>query len=345
MTKDHYGRVRVKTLEPMRIACYRAASATPEMDSIGCMREWLAKQKLGATSGARTFGFDADVTPEQQKRGMRGYEVWVSVPESVRSSGGVTVKDFAGGLYAVMKINDPFKNPFEVIPAGWNRLVGWVKTSDKYGFGKHQCLEEHVEGEGGTYLDIHLPVVKKKMRRGFQAAKSIPRQAAVDMLIRDARRDDTANISELSVLIRKKSYQEMEGSFYPREAFEGELLLYSPEVLGKYIGSPDRFAKVAEDGGRMVGLAIGKLDRDTGVADLGWIGVALENRHRGIARALMDGVCADARRAGCHKLIAFTMARLDSACAMYERCGFVREAMMKRHWIKIDFVMYSKWLE
>jgi ribosomal protein S18 acetylase RimI-like enzyme len=165
------------------------------------------------------------------------------------------------------------------------------------------------------------------------------------MLMRDARRDDTASISELSILIRKKSYQEMEGSFYPRELFEGELLLYSPEVLGKYIGLPDKFAEVAEDGGRIVGLAIGKLDLDTGVADLGWIGVAPENRHRGIARSLIDAVCSNAKKAGCHKLIAFTMTRLDSACAMYERCGFVREAEMRRHWIKIDFVMYSRWLD
>jgi ribosomal protein S18 acetylase RimI-like enzyme len=165
------------------------------------------------------------------------------------------------------------------------------------------------------------------------------------MLIRDARRDDTTSISELSILIRKKSYQEMEKLFYPREAFEGELLLYSPEVLGKYVGSRDKFAKVAEDGGRIVGLAIGKLDRDTGVADLGWIGVAPENRHRGVAKALIDAACSDAKKAGCHKLIAYTMARLDSACAMYERCGFVREAEMKRHWMKIDFVMYSRWLE
>lgn len=60
---------------------------------------------------------------------------------------------------------------------------------------------------------------------------------------------------------------------------------------------------------------------------------------------MIDAVCSDAKKAGCHKLIEFAMARLDSAYAMYERCGCVREAMMKRHWIKIDFVMYSKWLE
>jgi ribosomal protein S18 acetylase RimI-like enzyme len=168
---------------------------------------------------------------------------------------------------------------------------------------------------------------------------------AVEMPTRDAGKDDIASISELSVLIRKKSYQEIERSFYPREMFEGELLLYSPEVLGKYVESPDKFAKVAEDGGRIVGLAIGKLDLEMGAADLGWIGVSPEHRHHGVARALIDQSCTDAKKAGCHKLIAYTMTRLDPACAMYERCGFVREAEMRRHWMRMDFVMYSRWLE
>jgi len=164
MEKSHYGRVRIKELKPMRVACYRAASATPENDSIEHMKKWLAKQEFGGKSRVRRFGFDAEVTPEQQTKGLRGYEVWMSVPGDVKSSGGVTVKDFAGGIYAVMRIDDPFTNPFEVIPGGWNRLVGWVKTSDEYGFGKHQYLEEHVEGKGGACLDIHLPVVKKRAR-------------------------------------------------------------------------------------------------------------------------------------------------------------------------------------
>ena len=162
MKKDHYGRVRIKKLKPMRVASYRAISATPENDSIEHITKWLAKQEFEKTGGVRRFGFDAEVAPEQQKKGLRGYEVWVSVPKEAKSSEGVTLRDFAGGTYAVMRIDDPFTNPFEVIPGGWNRLVGWVKTSDEYTCGEHQCLEEHIKIEGKDCLDIHLPVVKKK---------------------------------------------------------------------------------------------------------------------------------------------------------------------------------------
>jgi len=149
----------------MRFACYRAASATPENDSIEHMTKWLAEQKFGGTHKVRMFGFDEEVTPEQKMQGLRGYEVWASVPKEVKSSVGVSFKDFTGGTYAVMRINDPFTNPFEVIPDGWKRLADWVKTSDEYGFGEHQCLEEIIKIEGKDCLDIHLPVVKKRMRK------------------------------------------------------------------------------------------------------------------------------------------------------------------------------------
>lgn len=165
------------------------------------------------------------------------------------------------------------------------------------------------------------------------------------MLVRDAEKGDLADMAGLSKMIREKSYEEIESSFYPRAIFANELLLYSQEILGKYIGTRDKFGMIAEEGGKIIGLAIGKLDLDTGVADLGWIGVAPDHRHRGIARALIEGACKKAKGAGCHKLIAYTMARLDSACAMYDRFGFIREAEMRRHWMKIDFVMYSRWLE
>jgi DNA gyrase inhibitor GyrI len=165
MKKSHYGSVRIKKLKPMRVASYRAISATPENDSIEHMTKWLEKQEFGGTGRVHMFGFDAEVIPEQQKKGLRGYEVWASIPKDIKPSGGVTVKDFTGGTYAVMRIDDPFTNPFEVIPGGWNRLVGWVKTSDEYEFGEHQCLEELIKIEGEDCLDVHLPVVKKGTRK------------------------------------------------------------------------------------------------------------------------------------------------------------------------------------
>jgi len=164
MTKNHYGPVAVRNIEPMRMACYKAVSETPEEDSIGHMRRWLGEKDLIGARGVRVFGFDAEVTSEQQKAGLRGYEVWASIPKGVEPPKEMMLKDFSGGLFAVMRITDPFTNPFEVIPAGWKRLVGWAKANEEYKIVEGPCLEEHIESAEKACLDIYLPVGAKKAR-------------------------------------------------------------------------------------------------------------------------------------------------------------------------------------
>lgn len=169
MEKNHYGRVQVKTLGALRVAFYRAASLTPEDDSFKHMEEWLSRQDIKNPAAVRKFGFDVEVSPEQQRKGWRGYEVWCAVPENVKASGGVKIKEFDGGLYAMMKVTDPFSNPFEVIPAGWNRLVGWARTSTEYVIGKHQCLEEPVGTNENLCLNLYLPIAPLRRKSGKQS--------------------------------------------------------------------------------------------------------------------------------------------------------------------------------
>jgi AraC family transcriptional regulator len=152
--------VSIETLEPMRVACYRAASLSPEEDGWKYILEWRRKQSGGAPG--RRFGFDVDVTPEQQKDGLRGYEVWLTVPpQGVRPSAGVTICDFAGGLYAVQTLYKPFVDPFARIPQGWKELHEWVTGSSQYRCGEHQWMEEILPGTaggGGDDLKLYHPI-------------------------------------------------------------------------------------------------------------------------------------------------------------------------------------------
>jgi len=61
-----------------------------------------------------------------------------------------------------MRITDPFTDPFQVIPAGWQRLMRWVEDSDRYECFHSLCFEESVGGKGAfsEYLDLHLPVIE-----------------------------------------------------------------------------------------------------------------------------------------------------------------------------------------
>lgn len=160
--EDHYGKVEIRTLKPMRVACYRAASKTPEEDAHAFLRKWVTEHRAKGARPPRFFGFDVGVSEEQRSAGLRGYEVWATVPATVKPSEGVLIRKFPGGLYAVLRITDPFTDPFEVIPAGWHRLVRWAEESDRYEHAHFRELEESVGMKGlySEYLDLHLPVME-----------------------------------------------------------------------------------------------------------------------------------------------------------------------------------------
>ncbi len=156
MADERYSEVRIETVSPLHVACYRAVSQTPEDDVLRLMQDWIVRRKLPPS--ARSFGFDVEVTPEQQQAGLRGYELWKSVPDDAQPADGVTIRDFGGGLYAVVTIRGAFDDPFRWIPAGWQALYNWVQVSTEYRPAGHQMLEEVVARDGRRDLDIFFPV-------------------------------------------------------------------------------------------------------------------------------------------------------------------------------------------
>lgn len=162
--------------------------------------------------------------------------------------------------------------------------------------------------------------------------------------IRPMKEDDLDRCSSLSKAARTESWESVEKSFYPKDRFEEELMLYSPKSLAKSIDSDNMFSFVAVDGDELCGCALGKMDSDMGIADIGWIFVVSSRRGRGIAGKLIETVSRKASDSGCHKIIAFTMKDLPEANAMYRRYGFEMEGNFRRHWMKVDFVQYAKQL-
>jgi predicted transcriptional regulator YdeE len=157
MLIDHLGPIEIKILPALRVACYRAVSQAPEGEAFSVMEKWIARQPF-QNPGARSFGFDTEVPTEQADQGLRGYEVWFTVPAEAAPSGEVHIQDFGGGLYAVMRLSDPFTTAFETIPGGWKHLRAWVLAQPDFMGGKHAWLEEHVETAQGVVLDLSLPI-------------------------------------------------------------------------------------------------------------------------------------------------------------------------------------------
>ena len=156
MLKERFSDVTITDLPAMRVATFRAVSLTPEDDAFRVLTQWAVG--AGFDELPRTFGFDVDVSPRQAAAGLRGYELWLVVPEGIQQSKPITLRDFAGGHYAALTIHHPFDDPFAHIPAGWAALHEWVTARRLAPPGEPQCLEEVVAGEGGQDMILYHPV-------------------------------------------------------------------------------------------------------------------------------------------------------------------------------------------
>lgn len=152
--------VRIVNLPPMRVACINGFGDSPEGMAFEKMKAWAAAHKL-LEKPYRLFGYN---NPDPSAGSPNyGYDVWITVGESVQADGEARIIDFAGGLYAVTRVE--VNNPGADIPAAWQQLVKWMETS-KYHHARHQWLEEHigllgeVGGEQPFTLDLYLPIAE-----------------------------------------------------------------------------------------------------------------------------------------------------------------------------------------
>lgn len=152
--------VRIVKLPPMRVACVNGFGEGPEGMAFDKMRAWAKAQHLPGEAH-RIFGYNnPDPSPGSPNY---GYDVWLTVDQSVQTDGDARIIEFPGGLYAVTRIE--VKNPGDEIPQAWQKLVKWMESS-KYHHGRHQWLEEHIGPLDDTVnelpftLDLHLPIAE-----------------------------------------------------------------------------------------------------------------------------------------------------------------------------------------
>jgi DNA gyrase inhibitor GyrI len=154
--------VRIIDLEPMRVASVYGFGSSPEEQAWAKLIAW-AKPKglLQNPEQHRIFGFN-NPNPSPGSPNY-GYEYWIAVGPELEPEGEVRVLDSSGGLYAVTKCDVSGKDPGEIIPATWKRLVEWLAKS-KYKHAKHQWLEEHFVAldslEEITHLDLYAPIAE-----------------------------------------------------------------------------------------------------------------------------------------------------------------------------------------
>jgi DNA gyrase inhibitor GyrI len=153
--------MRIITLPDMRVASFYAYSSTPEYDAWNKLVCWAkAHGCWQAPPATRIFGFDNPSPSEGSPN--RGYEFWLTVDPEVQADDEIKIKEIPSGLYGVMRC-DVNGDPWDFIPAAWQKLVKWLESS-KYHYGKNQCLEEHLSradlNNANFVLDLYIPIVE-----------------------------------------------------------------------------------------------------------------------------------------------------------------------------------------
>ena len=152
--------VKIVKLPPMRIICINGFGEGPETQAWEKMIAWAkAKGLWNDGKPKRFFGYNnPDPAPGSPNY---GYDVWMTVDESVQPDGDARLINFPGGLYAVAHC--PVKNPGDDIFGTWKKLVAWMESS-QYRHAHHQWLEEHLSQVGelstGFVLDLYLPIAE-----------------------------------------------------------------------------------------------------------------------------------------------------------------------------------------
>jgi AraC family transcriptional regulator len=150
--------VRIVRLEPLRVACARAISSSPERDAWSILTEWARSKGLAGQEGYRLFGFNnPSPTPGNP---VYGYEVWMTAGPEVEPEDSIGVRAFAGGLYAVTRIRP--RSGEEISPT-WHALHRWVVAAG-HRHGSHQWLEEHLGPLGASWgsfeMDLYYPLAE-----------------------------------------------------------------------------------------------------------------------------------------------------------------------------------------
>jgi DNA gyrase inhibitor GyrI len=150
--------VRIVKVEPLRVVSAYAFGASPEGAAWAKLEAWARpKGYLDDLARHRVFGFN-NPNPAPSSPNY-GYEFWMEVgPEEAQAD--MPIKTFGGGSYAVYRI-PAMDDPNVDIPNAWKLLYRWCEENG-YRMGRHQWLEEHVEGDGlppGKWtLDLYLPI-------------------------------------------------------------------------------------------------------------------------------------------------------------------------------------------
>lgn len=123
---------------------------------------------------------------------------------------------------------------------------------------------------------------------------------------------------------------------FESKAWRGENLAHYGERV-EWVTKQFAFKATLEE--EIIGCATGVFE--SGVVELSTLIVDKNHRKKGIGKMLLNQVIEWAKPLGAHKIILSTMERWEAA-KFYKHLGFTLAGKLPNHYLKRDFVLYSK---
>lgn len=130
-----FSKIRFEKLPRTRVAKHVVFSATPEDDVVNYMNDWAKKSGLFDIEGyaPRKFGWNVDADNETKRTNpkVRGYGYCLTLPDDFTPKhNGVEITYIEADEYAVLRITDPFSDPFAKIPMAGKCFGTSCKTAN-----------------------------------------------------------------------------------------------------------------------------------------------------------------------------------------------------------------------
>jgi AraC family transcriptional regulator len=134
-------------------------SKEPENDSIAFMLQFRLEHKINPLA---EIGSDVPVSAEDQVQGRHGYVDYLIVDKETFDciqDARICKIEVPSAKYLTLTIADPFKDPFERIPLGWQKLVQALEAGHQFNnelvFGG---FEEVVKSLIHTQMNLYLAI-------------------------------------------------------------------------------------------------------------------------------------------------------------------------------------------
>jgi ribosomal protein S18 acetylase RimI-like enzyme len=131
---------------------------------------------------------------------------------------------------------------------------------------------------------------------------------------------------------------------YPQEAHQFYLGNHTREKYQEDLKRTDKLNLVVDIEGKITGVTKATIDKG-GLSFLGWTCIHPSYRGNGYGERMVQHVLDYCKKQGSHKISLHTLPMLRPAINLYMKLGFAQEALLKKHYWKMDFILMSKWFD